>query len=113
MGAIGALSHSFNAPDRPSLAYRHRHGALLMGKELAIFCVELPSDAPDVLTNTRSAPSESDAGPIVMGDHTCGVGSVNRCRKSIQRLKEVSTSLADCFNGVLYHIVGRPTGYVH
>jgi hypothetical protein len=113
MGAIRALSQSFNAPDRPPLAYCHRHRALLMGKELAIFCVELPSDAPEVLTNTRSAPSESDAGPIVMGDHTCGVGSVNRCRKSIQRLEEIGTSLADCLNGGLYHIVSRPTGYVH
>jgi hypothetical protein len=112
-GAIRAFSYRFNPPDGTSFTYRERHWASIVRKELTVFGVELPGDAPVILADAWSAPGEGNAGSIVVGDHALGACDVDCRRKLVQSLEKDLVSMVHGFDGGLQHFVGHRDVGVH
>src|SRR3954453_18478216 len=67
--SVRPLSNRLDASHGALLAHRDCHRALIVGKKLTRFGVQLPSDAPIVLSHLRLTSSETNARTIVIGDH--------------------------------------------
>jgi hypothetical protein len=104
--AVGPAGDGCCAADRLALPDRDRHRALVVRQEAVVLAEKLPGDAPAIAIERRHAPSEIDAGLVVVGDQAFCIGDVQGAGKVIQGDAIWPRSVRDSRNGGLHDFFG-------